>query len=142
MLKTGDKVARIDSDTNEVVDILTCIELDRNNLMRMNGSEFVEWINPITLENPKNYETYEKLTKDHEQRYQNFLHKQTVNEWFNNKEFSFEEKEAIYNSFNVILTTERDRKVFFESLQDNSEPNQEMIKTYKNINKFFTDNNF
>lgn len=57
-------------------------------------------------------------------------YQKTVNEWFNNKEFSFEEKEAIYISFNAILATKN-------NIAEN-ELGKDMIQSFNNRLKFYT----
>lgn len=111
MLKIGDKLAQINKKTNEVWNIFR-VEGSNNGFIYLQSTLYCTSIDGKTsLDLPfPNYTddfcSYEPLTKEHEQRYQKFLYKKDVNEWFANKEFSFEEKESIYISFNAILATE------------------------------------
>ncbi|PIY12282.1 MAG: DUF1778 domain-containing protein [Flexibacter sp. CG_4_10_14_3_um_filter_32_15] len=54
--------------------------------------------------------------------------------------FSLEqESKRIVEKYNQILATERDRRVFFETIENPREPNQALKKAYRNQKKFFTD---
>jgi hypothetical protein len=142
MLKIGDKVARIDNETNEVVGVFTFVSIHEwtgcARIENENDYYFIKYLDGLSSLNKKY--SYELLTKDHEQRYQNFLHKQTVNEWFSNKQFSFEEKEAIYHACNVILATNKDRRLFFKTIESNREVNPHLKKAFKNMSKLFETN--
>ncbi len=57
--------------------------------------------------------------------------------------FSLEqESKRIVEKHNQILATQRDRKLFFDTIENPREPNEALKKAYKNRNKFFTDAEF
>lgn len=57
--------------------------------------------------------------------------------------FSLEqESKRIIEKHNQILATERDRKLFFDTIENPREPNEALKQAYKNRRKFFTDDEF
>jgi len=53
-----------------------------------------------------------------------------------------QEAERIVEKHNQILATERDRKLFFDTIENPREPNKALKEAYKNRKKFFTDEEF
>lgn len=53
-----------------------------------------------------------------------------------------EESKRIIEKHNQILATERDRELFFDTIENPREPNEALKKAYKNRRNFFTDDEF
>lgn len=136
MLKIGDIVLQVDKKTQEIVDVLTISKHNSIDIYVCYDSKQDLY---LFDSNQIGKGRYELLTKDHEQRYNEYLYKNKIKEWFFNYKFSLEEMENMYNLFNTILETDNDKKLFFETIKNPREPNEALKKAFKNRNKFFTD---